>query len=196
MRTMTEHDIGRFAYLALLLLAVAGWVIAEHRRNLGAILRQGLGWGFIFLAAIAAYGLWGEIRTQVAPRQAVFDGGARIEVPRAPDGHYFVTLAVGGTPVRFMVDTGATSTALAGRDADRLRIDRTQLAFTGQARTANGMIRTARVTLRDVTLDGVPQGNVAAWVGDGPLDVSLLGMDFLGRFSRIEIAGDRLILTR
>jgi aspartyl protease family protein len=196
MRHMTEHDIGRFAYLALLLLAVAGWVIAENRRNLGALLRQGLGWGFIFLAAIAAYGLWGEIRTQVAPRQAVFDAGARIEVPRAPDGHYFLTLEVGGTPVRFMVDTGATVTALSARDSKRLGIDRRTLAFTGQARTANGVIRTAPVTLRDVTLDGIPMGTMAAWVGDGPLDVSLLGMDFLGRFARIEIAGDRLILTR
>ena len=196
MRRMTDHDIGRFAYLALLLLAIAGWVIAENRRNLGAILRLGLGWGFIFLAAIAAYGLWGEIRTQVAPRQAVFDAGTRIEVPRAPDGHYFVTLAVGGTPVRFMVDTGATSTALSGRDADRLGIDQATLVWTGQARTANGVIRTARVTLRAVTLDGIPQGDIAAWVGDGALDVSLLGMDFLGRFARVEIAGDRLVLTR
>ena len=191
MPRMTEHDIGRFAYLALLLIAIAGWVIAENRRNIGAMLRQALGWGFSFLAAIAAYGLWGEIRTQVAPRQAVFDAGARIEVPRAPDGHFFVTLAIGGTPVRFMVDTGATSTALSGRDADRLGIDRATLAFTGQARTANGVIR-----LRDVTLDGIPMGDMRAWVGDGPLDVSLLGMDFLGRFARIEIAGDRLILTR
>ncbi|MFN6977558.1 MAG: TIGR02281 family clan AA aspartic protease [Gemmobacter sp.] len=193
---MTEIDIGRFAYLALLLAAVAGWVIVEHRGSIGTLLRHAAGWGFIFLAAIAGYGLWSDISRDIAPRQAVMQDGARIEVPRAPDGHYYVTLGVGGTPVRFMVDTGATSVVLSDRDADRLGIDRHTLAFTGMARTANGTIRTARVTLRDVTLDGMPQGDIGAWVGEGPLDVSLLGMDFLGRFARIEIARDRLVLTR
>jgi predicted aspartyl protease len=33
-------------------------------------------------------------------------------------------------------------------------------------------------------------------VGDGELEMSLLGMDFLDRFAAVEIAGDRLVLRR
>ena len=37
---------------------------------------------------------------------------ARIEVPRSNDGHYHLTLDVNGTPVDFMVDTGASGVVL------------------------------------------------------------------------------------
>ncbi len=193
---MTDHDIARLAWLALLLAALAGWIVAENRRNLGAILRQAVGWGFIFLAAVAAYGLWGEIRTAVAPRQSVDPSGARIDLPRGPDGHFHLVLGVEGVPVRFMVDTGASTVVLSDRDADRLGIDRNRLAWTGTARTANGTIRTARVLLRGVTLAGIPLGDVPASVGDGPLETSLLGLDFLSRFAKVEIAGNRMTLHR
>jgi aspartyl protease family protein len=187
---------GRLAYLGLLGLALAGWLVVENRGRMGAMLRQGLAWGLIFLGAVAGYGLWSDIRTEVAPRQAVMAEGSRIEIPRAPDGHFYLTLHVAGTPVRFMIDTGATNVVLSDRDAERLGIDLRTLAFTGQARTANGVIRTARLTLPDVTLDGRPEGRLPAWVGDGLLDVSLLGMDYLNRFDRVEIARDAMILTR
>jgi hypothetical protein len=49
-------------------------------------------WGFIFLGAIVAVGLWTDIRQTVAPRQSVMMDGARVEVPRHVDGHYYLTL--------------------------------------------------------------------------------------------------------
>jgi aspartyl protease family protein len=36
---------------------------------------------------------------------------------------------------------------------------------------------------------------VAAWVTDGEMDGSLLGMDYLGKF-HLELAADRLLLRR
>lgn len=193
---MDSLDFGRLAYLLLLGTALLGWLVVENRGRMGSMLRQGLAWGLIFLGVVAAYGLWSDIRTEVAPSQAILAEGERIEVPRAPDGHYYLTLEVGGVPVRFMIDTGATNVVLSDRDSARLGIDRDKLVFTGTARTANGTIRTARVTLEDVTLGGVPEGRLSAWVGDGRLETSLLGMDYLGRFSRVEIERNRLLLTR
>lgn len=193
---MDGDSFGRLAYLVLLGAALTGWFVMENRARLGGAVRIAVAWGLIFLGVIAAYGLWSDISTEIAPRQTVMAEGGIVEVPRAPDGHYYLLLTVEGTPVRFMVDTGATNVVLSDRDADRLGIDRSALVFTGQARTANGLIRTARIGLDDVRLDGHPEGRLAAWVGDGPLDVSLLGMDYLSRFARVEIARDRLILTR
>ena len=69
------------------------------------------------------------------------------------------------------------------------------LRFLGEATTANGVVRTAVVTLKDVRLGPVADTNLTAYVNQAPMQGSLLGMDYLGLF-RIEIAGDRMILRR
>lgn len=193
---MTGDEIARLAYLALLGTAVIGWAIAESRGGLGPALKRLLVWGFIFLGVIGGYGLWEDIRNDVAPRQLVLDDGGRIEVPRAFDGHYYLTLEIDGQDVDFIIDTGATDIVLAETDAARLGIDTEALAYSGLANTANGTVRTARVALDTVALGNVTDRNVPAVVTDGEMEGSLLGMRYLQRFSRLEISGNTLVLER
>ena len=117
-------------------------------------------------------------------------------MPRAVDGHYYLTLTVNGAPVLFTVDTGATDVVLSRQDAEAAGIDLAALSYLGTAFTANGPVATARVTLDRVELEGTVEADVPAVVTDGDLRGSLLGMAYLDRFARIEIAGARLILTR
>lgn len=191
---MDAELIGRLAYLGLLLAAVGVWVIVEYRGRLGEAMRAAAAWGLIFIGVIAAYGLWQDIHHKLIPSQAVMRDG-RVEIPRAPDGHYYVTLDVNGTPVRFMADTGASSVVLTQEDARRLGIDRRKLAYVGEAQTANGAVRTARVRLKTVTLGPFTDAGLGAWVNEGPMPSSLLGMDYL-RLFRIEIADERMVLSR
>lgn len=193
---MDQTDIPRLAYLVLLGLAVAGWFLAENRQSLGKTARQGAAWALIFLGTIAAVGLWADIRDDVAPRQSVFDEGARIEVPRGPDGHYHLAFRLNDVPVEFVVDTGATNVVLTQRDAARIGINTEKLRYTGLASTANGTVQTATVVLDEITLGGVTDRNFPVLVNRGELDQSLLGMDYLSRFGRLEIAGGRLVLER
>jgi len=193
---MDSQDIPRLAYLALLAVALAGWFIAENRQSLGQSARQAAAWGLIFLGMIAAVGLWTDIRDDVAPRQAAFEDGARIEVPMGPDGHYHLTLRLDGTPVHFVVDTGASNVVLTARDAARIGIDPGDLRFGGFARTANGTVQTARVVIGEISLGGRADRNFPVFVNSGEMDLSLLGMDYLSRFERIEIADGRLVLER
>jgi aspartyl protease family protein len=193
---MDSIDTAHLVYLVLLGLAVGGWFIAENRHSLGRTLRVALAWAFIFLGVVAAYGLWGDIRDDVAPRQTVFTEDARVEVPRAFDGHYYLTLDLDGVPVEFVVDTGATDMVLSRADAARVGLDPGALAYTGVAGTANGQVRTARVRLDEVSLGGLTDRNVPASVNAAEMDTSLLGMSYLNRFSRIEIANGRLVLER
>jgi aspartyl protease family protein len=193
---MDSLSTGHLIYLVILGVALVGWFLAENRAALGQTLRTALAWSFIFLGVVAAYGLWEDIRNDVSPRQTVFQDGARIEVPRAFDGHYYLTLTVNGTPVDFIVDTGATDIVLTRADAARIGLDPDRLAYTGIAGTANGQVRTARVRLPDVALGPVTDRNVAASVNAGEMSTSLLGMSYLNRFSRLEIAGGRLVLER
>ena len=192
---MSGDDFARLAYLVVLGSAVIGWLVDESRGRLGQMARQSLAWLLIVVGLAAGYGLWKDFGLR-APDQAVLRQDGQIVVARAPDDHFYLTLDIDGTPVRFMVDTGASTVVLSDRDTDRLGIDRRGLAFFGSAQTANGTIRTARITLKDVRLDGEPLGDLPASVGDGPLGISLLGMDFLNRFEKVEMSRDRLVLTR
>jgi aspartyl protease family protein len=94
-----------------------------------------------------------------------------------------------------MVDTGASGMVLGQDAAEALGIDREGLMFIGQAQTANGVVRTARVTLEEVELGPFRNANFRAFVTDGDMNQSLLGMDYLGQF-RMEFAEGQLILRQ
>lgn len=190
---MEGGDYARLLYLGLLLAAVAGWAMSEYRGRMGQGLRSLLAWGMIVVGLMAGYGLWQDIRHDVIPSQQM--RADAVEIPRAMDGHYYITLNIGGQPLEFMADTGATGVVLGRADAARLGINLADLVYAGQSQTANGIVRTARVRLSDVVLGPFQDDTIGAYVNEGDMDGSLLGMDYLGRYS-IEIAGDRMILRR
>ena len=193
---MSGDQIGSLAYLVLLGVVIAGWHLVANRRQLGKLAQQAAIWIFIFLGAIVAVGLWSDIRDTVAPRQAVMQDGAQIVVPMQPDGHFYLLLEVNGTPVRFVVDTGATEMVLSAEDATRVGLKPEALVFSGRAFTANGMVETAPVRLETVALGGVVDQGLRAVVNSGDLGESLLGMSYLRRFDRIEISGGQMVLER
>lgn len=184
----------RVLYFALLLVAVGGWALAEYRGRMGQALRAGLAWAMIFLGVVALYGMWGDIRRDIRPVQEMTATGS-LSIPRAEDGHYYVRLLISGREITFMADTGASGVALTQDDAVRLGLDPAHLAYVNQAMTANGPVATASIRLKDVRLGPFHDDEIPAQVNRGPMDVSLLGMDYLGRFS-IRIAGDRMEIGR
>jgi aspartyl protease family protein len=191
---MDGETLARVGYLAIILVALGGWVLVEFRQRMGQALRMGLAWGLIFVGIMAGYGLWSDSRRDVMPIQEVAIDGA-VEVPQSGDGHYYLTLMINGTAVPFMVDTGASGMVLSSDDAARLGIEPQSLAFRGQANTANGVVRTARVTLPLVELGPFRNEGFGAYVTEGELGQSLLGMDYLGQF-RMEFADGKLILRQ
>ena len=182
-------------YLGLLLAAIGGWVFVQNRHQLGKMAQYLAVWAMIFLGGFVAVPLWQDIRSEVAPRQAVLQGGS-VEVPRSPDGHFYLTLEVNGTPTRFVVDTGATDIVLTRADAAAAGLDTSMLIFSGRANTANGLVEIAPVRIETIGLGGVIDENVRASVNGGEMRESLLGMSYLSRFARLEIADGRLLLER
>ncbi len=187
--------IARLAYLGLLAAALGGWFLMQMRGNPGKTMQMIAVWALIFVGVIAGYGLWNDIRRDIAPMQTMVAENV-VSVPQSPDGHYHLVLQINGTPVEFVVDTGATDMVLSQQDAARVGLDPATLAYTGVALTANGEVRTAPVRLDRVELGSIVDRDIRAVVNEGDLDGSLLGMGYLGLFDRIEIAGDELILTR
>lgn len=192
---METEDIPRLVYLVALLVGVGGYYLYHQRGNLGQMARYAAIWGFLFLGAVVVAGLWADISRDIAPRQSVLQTGA-IEVPRASDGHFYLTLDVNGVPIRFVVDTGASAIVLSQADATRAGIDIDGLIFSGRANTANGRVETAPTRIETLDLSGIVDANVRAIVNAGEMDGSLLGMSYLNRFSRLQIADGTLILER
>ena len=193
---MTGEQIGSLAYLLLLGAVIAGWHFVANRKQMGKMAQQAAIWIFIFLGAIVAAGLWSDIRDTVVPRQAVMQDGRQVVVPMATDGHFYLTLELNGTPVRFVVDTGASEMVLSAEDAARVGIPQETLVFSGRAYTANGTVETAPVRLETVALGPIVDQGVRAVVNRGELAESLLGMSYLRRFDRLEISGGQLLLER
>ncbi|WP_037307269.1 retropepsin-like aspartic protease family protein [Ruegeria halocynthiae] len=193
---MDGDSIARFAYLGLLGAAMVAWFISQNRQTLNKTLQHMMAWVFIFIGVIAIVGLWEDIRTTVGPAPQMTVIGETIEVPRSYDGHYYLPVVVNGEPITFLVDTGASQIVLSEQDATRIGIDPDQLNYFGRAATANGEVRTAPVRLDSLELGPITDRNVSAWINEGELRQSLLGMDYLHRFSNIQFTDGRLILSR
>jgi len=115
-------------------------------------------------------------------------------VNREPDGHFYADANVEGTPIHFLIDTGASMVALTGSDASSagLSWDDDHLQIVGQG--ASGPIYGVPATLDKVSLGDFTRHDVAAVIVPSGLPVSLLGQSFLSQMGKLDISGDRMTL--
>lgn len=104
--------------------------------------------------------------------------GAAIEIRRAADGHYHWPGRLNGRAVDFLVDTGATRSAISADLARELGLE---AIGSVQSNTAGGVVR-GEIARADLALEGGVRAErlplvVLPALGDKPL----LGMDVLGR---------------
>ncbi|SNS77038.1 retropepsin-like aspartic protease family protein [Pseudomonas segetis] len=105
-----------------------------------------------------------------------------LSIAKGESGHYWVAGSVNGHPIQFLVDTGATSVALTGAQADRLGIDYRATGREIRVSTANGVARGWRINLDSVKVGTIEVRGVEGTVMDvGTGGEALLGMSFLGR---------------
>jgi aspartyl protease family protein len=117
------------------------------------------------------------------------------EIKAAPGGHFITTAEINDSPVRVMVDTGATIVALSFEDAEQAGLDPRDLVYDLPVSTANGMVNAARVTIRRVVVDGVRVDDVPGMVlPEGALNGTLLGMSFLSRLQSFKVQDGVLYL--
>ena len=123
--------------------------------------------------------------------------GRTFTVRRDSRGHFQVEGRVDGRRIGFMVDTGATVIAMPEREASRLGIHLLPRDYTAQISTANGVVRGAPTQLNMVEVGGlIVYGVQAVVMPNDALSENLLGMSFLSRLRRFEIADGRLILEQ
>ena len=128
---------------------------------------------------LLALGLFLGVQAWQARERAthfVVEGGV-LEIRRGADGHYHWPGRIGGRRIEFLVDTGATGTAIP--TALALELDLKSVGRV-QSNTAGGVVN-GSIVLGDLQLDGgvrVDRLRIAALPA---LAAPLLGMDVLGR---------------
>ena len=136
----------------------------------------------------------GEEPLPPPPQASVSPGApAEIRLQRRGDGHFYLHGMVNGQIVEFLVDTGADSVVLTVEDAARVGLDVDKTRFRVIGTGAAGPVYGQTNRLDSVEVEGRTVTNMRAMVADG-LEQSLLGQDFLTRFSSVQMSGGSMTL--
>lgn len=115
----------------------------------------------------------------------------QITLSSGTGGHFFTAGMINGRSTQFLVDTGATSVAIAQAEAERLGL-RFREGRRIMTQTANGTVPAHRLQLETLRIGDVEVRNVDAIVVPGQMNHVLLGNSFLSRF---QMRRDNEILT-
>jgi aspartyl protease family protein len=112
-------------------------------------------------------------------------------------GHFQTDARVNGQSMGFLVDTGASLVVLRASSAAEAGIHPIPSDYTATVSTANGRIKAApakldRIELGDITVFDVP----ALVLPDEALTENLLGVSFLSRLKRYEVANGKMVLEQ
>lgn len=188
--------IGTIAALAL------GWigaVMMRHEMKGGRLMRS--------LSTLALAGILVTVFLQIArfdprldamteiglPEQRI-EGGETI-VPLAPDGHYWLVAKVNGVPTRFMVDTGATLTALSANAAEDAGLKPRPGGIPVVLSTANGTVTAQLTTMTRLEFGNIDARGLDAVIAPNLGDTNVLGMNFLSRLQGWRVERGELILV-
>jgi aspartyl protease family protein len=139
---------------------------------------------WLLLATVLFLAVQAFLAQRQRPRVAT-DGMGAIELRRAMDGHFHWPARIDGRPVDFLVDTGATRTALPQALADRLGLARGPAV---RSATAGGVV-VGWETRVDLELEGGLQARQLRVTVLPELGAPLLGMDVLSRLRFVQHDG-------
>ena len=187
-----------FIYL-LGVLVLVGSAFAVRRVPLAQGLKMFIGWVLIFGAAFIVFTLKDEFmalgnRLLLETRGGVEQTApGEIRIRQASDGHFWVTAEVNGEPVRFLIDSGATTTSLSRDTAERVGIA-PRAGFQAMVQTANGVVMVDRGRADRISIGPISRDNVAVHISDAFGDLNVIGMNYLSTLSAWGVEGRSLVL--
>lgn len=121
--------------------------------------------------------------------------GAETHVPMQRDGHFWINATVNGVKRDFLVDTGATLTAISPATAEAAQLKANPLNRSVLMRTANGTIEAHLATIDELRIGNVVARELDAVVAPGIGDTNVIGMNVLSRLASWRVEGKTLILV-
>ncbi|MEE4450299.1 retropepsin-like aspartic protease family protein [Novosphingobium resinovorum] len=126
-------------------------------------------------------------------RQSVAGGETR--VPMQSDGHFWISATINGVKRDFLVDTGATLTAISPDTAREAGLKANPLNRSVLMRTANGTIEAQLAVIDELRMGNVVAREIDAVVAPGLGDANVIGMNLLSRLASWRVEGKTLILV-
>ncbi|WP_232492103.1 retropepsin-like aspartic protease family protein [Novosphingobium kaempferiae] len=126
-------------------------------------------------------------------RQSVAGGETR--VPMQPDGHFWISATLNGVKRDFLVDTGATLTAISPETAQEAGLKANPLNRSVLMRTANGTVEAQLAVIDELRMGNVVAREIDAVVAPGLGDANVIGMNLLSRLASWRVEGKTLILV-
>lgn len=180
------------ALFLVFLLIMVGWGYFSDRGKVRHSLRNALIWLLVIGGATAGAIWWEGWRydTQVVMQEGVYE----IRIPQNITGEYRTDIVVNDQIINTVVDTGASQLFLSQKDALALGIELEKLNYYGNAMTANGAVRIAKIKLDRVSIGKTEFRDVVAFISNGAQDETLLGMGVLDKFQSVAIENNILTL--
>jgi aspartyl protease family protein len=127
------------------------------------------------------------------PEQVV--EGGETQVPLSRDGHYWLEGTVNGHPERFLIDTGASLTAISPDTAQRGQIEANPMRGTIALQTANGSSPGRVATMGELRAGNILARDLDVVIAPGLNGINVLGMNFLSRLQSWRVEDGTLILV-
>ena len=184
--------------LGVLVLVISAFAV--RRVRLGTAAKMFASWVLIFAAAFVVFtfkddfaALGDRLLVSVRGGEAVPTAPGETRVRLASDGHFWVEAELNGQNVRFLVDSGATTTSISVDTAQRVGIQ-PQAGLPAVVRTANGLVNVQRGRASTLTVGNITRENVAVHISESFGDMNVIGMNFLSSLRSWSVEGRTLVL--
>jgi aspartyl protease family protein len=188
------------AALGAMLLGLAGSFLLRPAPLLGRFMRTASTLGLMGVLVLVVLQLSRmDTRFDLAvpeiglPEQVV--EGAETRVRRAPDGHYWLRADINGHPASFLVDTGATLTAISSETAAEAGLEAREAGLPVRMQTANGAVAAELTTIDELRFGNVVARGLDAVIAPGLGPTNVIGMNLLSRLASVRLEGDMMILV-
>jgi aspartyl protease family protein len=184
-------------YLLMAAMLVLG-MLMTRREPAMRLLTYALAWVAVFAAGFVLFAFRDNLGWVAERLRAEADGtpvsqGREVRVPMAIDGHFWVKARLNGHDVKFLVDSGATTTTIDRETAQAAGIPISDRRDQ-YVRTGNGIIRVASGRADNLTIGTIARHDVAVEIADND-DLNVLGMNYLSSLSRWGVEGRWLVMV-
>ncbi len=181
-------------YAIIILVVIASGLIAR-RLPLRQYAKMILSWLAIFAVVFVAFSFrpelsmaWNRVKGELtgAPRQSL--NGDILKLVRQDDGHFWLRASVNGVSADFMVDSGASTTAIGAGLANsaKVKLD----GRSTELETANGIIEARIGEVSEFRVGDLQVDDHQVVIAENFGDTNVVGMNFLDSFSSWTVKGD------
>jgi aspartyl protease family protein len=184
----------------LVCLMLVASSLAARRISASDTIKMLLIWVAVFAGVFALFSfryefkqVWNRMTAELTGSSTGADGTLRVR--EGDGGHYYVDANVNGKSIRFMVDSGATTTSMSLSDARSAGVEVDMTGFPVVVSTANGTAEMRRARIARLNVGPIAREDFPVLVSDTLGDTNLIGMNFLSSLKGWRVEGNELVLN-